>query len=322
MRRILLCVALAVLLLALVSGAIPLAPGQALRALFAGPDDSLPGVLVWQHRLPRFGLGALAGAALAASGVLLQGALRNDLADPGLLGVSSGASLVVAVVVIGDFAIAPALLPLCAMAGGVTAGLVILLATRMTRDPVQMIMFGAALAALFSACIVFVVVLGNEFQIRTVYLYLAGSLAGRDGTDLRRLASWLLVALPLCFLLRRPLNLLRLGEDMADGLGLNAARMRLLILLLAIGLVAPVVAVCGPIGFIALVAPHIARAWLGASDAGRVLPLSMLLGAVLLPTADLAAREVMRPAELPVGLLVTAFGAPVALWLLRRRVPA
>jgi iron complex transport system permease protein len=310
---------LLVTVLSLARGVVPIPFAEVLAALADPRGESLADILVWDVRLPRAGLAALAGASLAAAGVLLQGALRNDLADPGLLGVAAGASLVVAVAVVFDLA-APAALPGLALAGGLSVGLLIIGATRLSRDPVRMILVGAALAALFSALIVAAVVLGNAFQIRTVYAFLVGSLTGRDGADLLRVLPWAAVLLPACLLFARTLDVLRLGEEMAAGLGVNVFRLRLLLMLVAVALVAPVVATCGPIGFIALVAPHIARAILRGTDAARVLPLAMLLGATLLATADLLAREMLAPAELPVGLVVTALGAPAAILLLRRHL--
>jgi iron complex transport system permease protein len=303
--------------LSLMRGVMPLPLADIVVALTDSGGATLAHILVWDVRLPRAGLAALAGASLAAAGVLLQGTLRNDLADPGLLGVAAGASLAVALGVLFNL-VAPAALPGLTLAGGLAVGLVILGATRLSRDPVRMILIGAALAALFSALIVAVIVLGNAFQIRTVFAFLVGSLIGREGADFLRLLPWAAVLLPASLLFARALDVLRLGEEMAAGLGVNVFRQRLLLMLVAIGLTAPVVATCGPIGFIALVAPHIARAILRGTDATRVLPRVMLIGAALLASADLLARQVFTPAELPVGLVVTALGAPATILLLRR----
>jgi iron complex transport system permease protein len=307
-------------LLSLARGIVPIAPA-AIPGLLMGADaDSLASIVVWDVRLPRFVLAALAGAALAASGVLMQGALRNDLAEPGLLGVASGASLVVATLIVFEAGLPDHLLPLAALGGGLVSGALILVATRATRDPVRMILIGAALAALFQAAITFVMVLGNAFQLQRVFAFLVGSLVGRDGADVARMAPWVLASLPLALLLIRPLDVLRLGDDTAEALGVGVFRIRLVILGVAILLVAPVVATCGPIAFLALIAPHMARAALRASDAARVLPLAMLIGAALLAAADLLAREALKPMELPVGLVLTALGAPAAIWLLRRHL--
>ena len=275
-------------------------------------------IVLWELRLPRFILGAIGGACLAVAGALLQDALRNPLAEPGLLGVSSGASLVVACIVIFGITIPAGTLPLFALCGGLIAGLAILFATRAVRDPVRMILMGAALAAFFSGLITVVVVMGAPQQLQTLYAWLSGSLIGRDWDHVNLLWPWALVMLPCGLLLARPLNLLRLGDEMAEGLGLPVFRAQALIILAAIGLVAPVVATMGPVGFVALIAPHMARAILRTGNALAVLPVSAILGAVLLTLADLGAREILRPAELPVGLVVTGLGAPVALYFLRK----
>ncbi|MEM8590965.1 MAG: iron ABC transporter permease [Pseudomonadota bacterium] len=286
--------------------------------LFTEGGERIHRIVVWQVRMPRFLVGALGGASLAVAGALLQDALRNPLAEPGLLGVSSGASLVVATIVIFGIPIAAGTLPLYAFAGGMSAGIFILFATRIVRDPVRMILMGAALAAFFSALITVIVILGRPDQVRALYAWLSGSLIGRDWDHFALLWPWSLVTIPAAMFLARPLNLLRLGDEMAEGLGLPVFRTQALIFFMAILLVAPVVSVAGPVGFVALIAPHMVRGALGTGNAVVVLPISALMGAVLLTMADFAAREVLRPAELPVGLIVTSIGAPVALYFLRK----
>lgn len=307
---------LGVLALALGVTAIPF--DEVLRILFTQEGERVPRLVIWTLRIPRFLLGALAGAALALVGVLLQDALGNALAEPGLLGVSSGASLVVAVVLVFGLPISPGALPLFALGGGLGSGLVILLATRLTRDPVRMILIGAALSAVLGALITICVVLAQPDDIKALYAFLVGTLIGRGWDALHLALPWLAIGIPLALLFARPLNLLQLGDDLAEGLGLPVFRTRTLLLLLSTVLVAAVVAPCGPIGFVALLAPHMARRILGTPDARQVLPIAALLGAVLLTGSDLLARELFKPAELPVGLITIALGSPLALVLLRR----
>ncbi len=166
-----------------------------------------------------------------------------------------------------------------------------------------MILIGAALSSLLGALITACVVLAKPDDIQALYTFMVGSLTGRDWRAFNLAAPWLIIGIPLTLLLGRPLNLLQLGDELAEGLGLPVFRTRLLILLLGTALVAAVVAVCGPIGFIALLAPHMARRLLGKPDARQVLPIAGLLGALLLTAADLLAREIFSPAELPVGLV-------------------
>jgi iron complex transport system permease protein len=305
-------------LLALALGVTAMPADEVLRILLTQEGERVPRLVIWTLRVPRFLLGALAGAALALVGTMLQDALGNPLAEPGLLGVSSGASLVVAAVLVFDIAVPFGTLPLFAMAGGLGAGLVILLATRITRDPVRMILIGAALTAFLGALITICVVLAKPTEVQLLYTFMVGSMTGRGWDALLLAGPWLVAGIPLALLFARPLNLLQLGDELAEGLGLPVFRTRTLILLLSAALVAAVVAVCGPVGFIALLAPHMARRLLGTPDARQVLPVAALLGAVLLTGADLLARELLKPAELPVGLVTIAAGSPVALVLLRR----
>jgi iron complex transport system permease protein len=311
---------LAIGVLALMIGITRIAPDEVLRVVLTDGGERVSRIVIWQVRMPRFLLGVLAGSALAVAGVMLQDALKNELAEPGLLGVSSGASLVVAVAVIFNIALPFGALPILALFGGLLAGCIILLATRLTRDPIRMLLIGAALAALFSALITAVVVLGEPDELRALYSYLVGSLIGRSWDDVRLALPLIVVALPVALFLGRPLNLLQLGDDVAEGLGLPVFRTRAAIFFVAITLQAAVVAVCGPVGFVALVAPHMVRALLSTTDARQVLPISALVGALLLTGADLLAREIFSPAELPVGLLTVALGSPIALVLLRRLI--
>ena len=304
--------------MAMMLGITQISAEEVLRIVFTTGGERVPRIVVWDVRMPRFLLGVMCGASLAVAGAMLQDALKNELAEPGLLGVSSGASLVAAAVVILNITIPFGTLPFLALMGGLVAGGIILLATRLTRDPIKMILIGAAIGALFGALITSIVVLGKPNEIRALYSYLVGSLIGRGWDEVRLALPWIAIALPIALLFGRPLNLLQLGDDMAEGLGLPVFRTRAIIFLIAIALQAAVVAVTGPVGFIALIAPHMVRSLLATTDARQVLPVSALVGALLLTAADLIAREIRSPAELPVGLLTIALGSPIALVLLRR----
>ena len=296
------------------------APAELWAVLFEGGGRRIAQLVVWELRLPRLLLAALAGAALGTAGVLLQDALKNPLAGPELLGVASGAALVVAIVMVFRAPLPFVLLPPIALVGGLGAGLVVLAAARHSRNPVRLILIGAALTALLNALLVCVISLGEQQDVAALYQYLLGSLAGRDWRHLSLAAPWLLIGLPLVALCARPLNLLQLGDEVAEGLGLRTVRTRVLILALAATLTAAVVAVCGPVGFVALLAPHLARRLLGSGDARMVLPAAALLGATLLVGADLLARLAFAPIELPVGIWTIALGGPALLILLRRRL--
>lgn len=306
------------LVLSLMLGLTQIPAAQVISILFTGEGERVPQLVITTLRLPRALLGMLLGAALALAGVILQDSLKNALADPGLLGVSTGASLVVAVIVVFNVPTPLGTLPLFALLGGLGCGLLILLTTRLTRDPVRTILVGAALTALMSALITTTVVLARPDELQVLYSFLVGSLIGRNHADLVMVLPWLGIGIPLALCVGRLLNVLQLGDDMAEGLGLPVFRTRFLLLLVSIGLTAPIVAVAGPIGFVALIAPHMTRYLLRTNDSRQVLLIAALLGATLLVAADLLAREIFSPAELPVGLVLTVVGAPVALILLRR----
>jgi iron complex transport system permease protein len=304
---------------ALMVGTPTLSPPE-LWTVLAGGGERVARITVLQLRLPRLGLGALAGASLALSGTLLQGALRNPLAGPELLGVSAGASAVMAVIIVFGLPIPFVLQPWLALAGALAGGAVVLLVSRLTRDPVRLILVGAATTALLDALVITLLSLGNRNSVSLLLLFLLGSLANRTWEHVQLVLPWAALGIPLALLAARPLNLLLLGDEVAEGLGLRVLPTRLLLMLLAAAMVAAVVAVCGPVGWVALLAPHLVRRALGSDDARLVLPLSSLAGVVLLLTADLAGRLLFAPVELPVGLWTTLLGGPLILVMLRREL--
>lgn len=291
-----------------------------LWAIFNGGGTPLARLVVTQLRLPRLVLGVLAGAMLALSGGLLQDSLRNPLAGPELLGVSAGATVVVAAITIFHLPVLLIAIPWLALLGGLLGSSMVILTMRRMNDSVRLVLTGAALTALLNACVIIFMSLGSQNDLSILFLFLVGSLANRTWVHVQLVLPWALVAIPLALLCARPLNILQLGDDMARGLGLPVLRVRLLILVLSTALVAAVVAVCGPISFVALLAPHLARRALKTSDARVILPCAALLGAVLLTGADLFAREAFAPQELPVGIWTTLLGGPFLIFLLRRQV--
>lgn len=285
-----------------------------------GGGAQLGRIVVLQLRLPRLVLAILAGAMLATSGALLQDALQNALAGPELLGVSAGATVVVAAITILHLAVAFSAVPWLALVGGLISGSIVILTMRRTRDPVRLVLTGAALTALLNAGVIIFMSLGSQNDISLLFLFLVGSLANRTWMHVQLVLPWAVTGIPLAMLCARPLNVLQLGDDVARGLGLPVLRVRALILVLSAALVAAVVAVCGPISFIALLAPHVARRILKTADARMVLPCAALIGAVLLSGADLFARLAFDPQELPVGIWTTLIGGPFLLLLLRRQL--
>jgi iron complex transport system permease protein len=288
------------------------------------PDAANMTLVVHTFRLPRVVLSFLIGMALAVSGTLMQGLTRNPLADPYLLGVSSGASLAaVAIIVMGKSlfgqSIPVSTLPWAAFAGATITALVIyaLAWKNGSSSPIRLILIGVALQALFGALITVMLLFGDIRDVQQAYVWMTGSVYGRNWEHVHAIGGWLLLFLPAALLGARHLNILGLGDETARGLGVRVERSRLVLLLISVALAAAAVAVAGTIGFVGLVAPHAARRLVGPSHEG-LLPVSALLGSALLVLADFLGRAVIAPSELPIGLVTAAIGAPYFLFLFYR----
>ncbi|MEW9550712.1 FecCD family ABC transporter permease [Nonomuraea sp. NPDC050783] len=316
--------------LAVSIGAVPVALSQAWGIV---ADRLVPGVvprtwtpvqeqIVWEFRLPRALLALLVGAGLAVVGAVLQALVRNPLADPFLLGVSSGASFgAVCVLVLGASALGGLSLSAAAFAGSLLAlGLVYALAQRSGRlTPSRLVLAGVALAYLFQAAYSFVLQLAQSGRAaQQVLFWLMGSLGGARWHVLPVPAAVLAAGVTYLLLQHRPLNALAAGEETAASLGVNVSRFRLTLFVLTSLLVGVLVATSGAIAFVGLIVPHAARLLVGA-DHRRVLPVTALLGAVFLQLVDVAARTVNAPQELALSIVTALFGVPFFLWLLRRR---
>jgi len=278
-------------------------------------------------RLPRTLLGLLVGAALAVAGAAMQGLFRNPLADPGLIGVSSGAALAaVAVIVLGSHGLAflttalgPFSLPVAAFAGGLFTTLIVYrLANQDGRTSVTtLLLAGIAINALCGAGTGLLTYLADDQQLRTLTFWSMGSLGGATWPAVGSAAVLIAVPLFILPLLARTLNALLLGEAEAGHLGIAVQRMQRVIVALAALAVGAAVAVSGIIGFVGLVVPHLLRLALGP-DHRFLLPGSALLGGSLLLLADLLARTLVTPAELPIGILTALLGGPFFIALLMR----
>lgn len=283
--------------------------------------------VLWHLRLPRILFAVLVGGALALSGALTQGLFRNPLADPGLLGVTSGAACAAALTIVllsGNGIEIPSalrywLLPATAFAGAVTVCFILDSVARwLTADSIAgLLLTGIALNALAAAVIGLCTYLATDEQLRNLSFWTLGSLAGANCT----LTGVLLLALIMVFCYLRRLthvmNALALGEATAAHVGVNVRALRIRVIMLVALLCGFAVAWCGMIGFIGLVAPHIVRLLIGP-DQRRLAPLAMLVGAILLLLADTAARTIAIPAEIPVGIFTALLGAPFFLVLLAR----
>ncbi|POZ14241.1 iron-dicitrate transporter subunit FecD [Lelliottia aquatilis] len=267
------------------------------------------------YRLPRLLLALFVGAALAVAGVLVQGIVRNPLASPDILGVSHAASLAS----VGALLLLPSLpviaLPLLAFAGGM-AGLILLRMLADTSQPMKLALTGIALSACWASLTDYLM-LSRPQDVNSALLWLTGSLWGRDWSFVKIAVPLLILFLPLSLGFCRDLDLLALGDARATTLGVSVPRTRLRALLLAVAMTSTGVAVCGPISFIGLVVPHMVRSITGGRHRW-LLPISALTGALLLVVADLLARIIHPPLELPAGVLTAIIGAPWFVWLLVR----
>lgn len=272
-------------------------------------------------RAPRVALGCLAGAALGVSGLLMQDVLRNPIAGPELLGVSSGAAVVTASVVVFGLGLPLALMPYAALAGALLAGALVLLAIGRTRSPDHVALVGAAVSAACGGLVVAVVGLGTQGNVVVLFRYLLGSLASRGWPHVEVVAPWVLLGLVIAALLARRVETLTLGDDVAAGLGVAVGRVRIGAVAVAAVLAGVVASVCGPIAFVALLAPHLARRLVGSVGTRRVLGAVVPVGATLLVLADLVSRTLLYPVEVPVGVATTVVGVPVLVLVLRGRAP-
>lgn len=300
------------------SGAIALS----IPTLFHQPFDH-PLWQIWVTiRLPRVLLAVVVGCGLACSGTVMQGVFRNPLADPGLLGISSGAALFVALMIVFPFSLPPFLTlysqMLGAFCGSLAISLIVFLLSRMGQNGLsRLLLAGIAINAICGAAVGVLTYLSNDSQLRQFSLWSMGTLGQAQWSTVTVAASVILPASIATQFLARKLNLLQLGDEDAHYLGVNVRQTQRILLLLSALLVGASVAVCGIIGFIGLVIPHLLRMQIGA-DHRWLLPCSALGGACLLLLADTLARTWVAPAEMPVGLLTALIGGPYFLWLILR----
>ena len=317
----------AVILLAVFVGSVGLSPWKVLQVfglklglVDQGAVDPATVKVVWDLRVPRMLLGAIVGAGLAVAGGAIQVAVRNPLGDPFLLGVLAGGSTgAVSVIVLGSDPTGGLTVSAAAFAGAVLAmSLTFLFGRSRNRlPPVRVVLAGVAVAYLFTSLTFYLQTLATPNELRRALFWGLGSVAGATWRDLTLPAAAVLVATIWLSAQARQLNSMLTGDESATSLGVNVARTQVMLLLVASGLSAVVVAVAGGIGFVGLIIPHVARMLFGA-DHRHVLPATVLVGALFLLLADLVARTIVRPSEIPIGIVTSAIGAPFFLWLLQR----
>jgi len=276
-------------------------------------------VILWEIRIPRVVLGAIVGAMLAIAGATYQGVFRNPLADPYLLGVSSGAGLGATLAIVVGGAAASGAVPPAAFAGGMIAVLATIALGRSVgggRSEVVIILAGVAVAAFASAIQTFFMQRHDD-TLRQVYSWMLGRLTTDGWAEVQRVLPYVIVAIAVIALFRRMLDVMAVGDVEAATLGIAPARVRLILISVATLGTAAVVSVSGLIGFVGIVIPHAVRMLIGPGHR-LLLPVSLLVGAAFLVLADIVARTAMSPAELPIGVVTAAIGAPFFMLVLRR----
>ncbi|MCA0170625.1 FecCD family ABC transporter permease [Bacillus sp. RAR_GA_16] len=286
---------------------------------FTQYDGSNAHIIIIENRVPRALIGAAVGASLAVAGALMQAITRNPLASPSILGVNAGASFVIVIAVTFFSVSSLATYSWLAFLGAAIASILVYVLGSLGREgltPMKLTLAGAAMAAMFSSLTQGMLVL-NEKALEDVLFWLAGSIEGRSLAMLSSVLPYIGIGLIGALLISTKINTLVIGEDVAKGLGQRTLLVKAGAALLIVFLAGGSVAVAGPIGFIGIVVPHVARFFTGP-DYRWVIPYSAILGAILLLSADIAARYVIMPLEAPVGVLTAVIGTPFFIYIARR----
>jgi iron complex transport system permease protein len=296
---------LAVIILSLFLGSVLISPAELLKS-----------EILWQIRLPRVILAAMIGLLLSISGVILQGVLRNPLADPYILGISAGGAIGAAVAIAAGLWASS--VPLLAFIFALAAVFVVYKLAQVAgrTSPETLILSGVALSAFCAAILSLIIILTGNLQ--TIYFWLLGSLSSASWSNVITIVPYVLVGPVLAYYYSKELNALLLGEEMALTLGVNVEKTRLLLVAAASLMTAAAVSVSGLIGFVGLIIPHWVRLIIGPNHR-LLIPVSALCGMLLMVTADTIARTILPPMEIPIGIIMALVGAPFFLYLLRSR---
>ncbi|MEL5988987.1 iron ABC transporter permease [Kurthia gibsonii] len=297
-------------------GSVYISPLETIQTIFTRSEE-MATTIIWDLRIPRVAVAAIVGVNLALSGALLQAVMRNPLADPGLTGVSSGASVTVLAIML-VFPNFTSFVPIAAMIGGTIAVAIVyaLAWKKNTISPVRIILAGVAVNAIFGGITGLLSILYSD-RLPTALQWMNGSLGGKGMGDVAVLLPYSMIGWVLALFCIRSANLLSLGEKVASNLGENTNRIRILLSLVAVYLAAVSVSIVGLLGFVGLVVPHMARLIVG-TNYRFVIPMSMVLGAVVLVIADTIGRTLFAPLDLPAGIIMAMVGGPYFLYLMRK----
>lgn len=305
-------------ILSLSIGSSFISPLEVIKHLFgfgSGEHDFVLNTL----RLPRVLLALLVGAALGVSGLILQGIIRNPLASPDVIGITGGAS-VGAIVFIVYFmgTVSINWIPLAALIGAAIVTIIIyILSWKKGVTPIRLVLIGIGLAAAMKAIVTMMIVISETAVTTKAYLWLTGSLYGANWQDVYSMLPWFLIFIPLSLVFSRVVNAKELGDDIALGLGLKVQLYRFALLFISVALAGSAVAFAGGIGFIGLIAPHVARMLIGRGFGGLVI-ISSLVGGIIVLCADVVARTAFLPLDIPAGVFTAGVGAPFFIYLLYR----
>ena len=305
-------------------GTVSFGPAELWQALVAKDQGSSAWFILWKIRIPRAIAAILGGAYLAVSGLLLQVYFRNPIVGPFILGISSGATLMVSFVMlttltVGMTVLSPFMTTLAAFAGAYGVMLIVLAVAARVKSGVTLLIVGLMMGYLCHAVTSVLTALAEKEKIKGFVLWQLGSFSGFKWSEIYVLLACGGLVLALIYMLAKPLNAFLLGEQYASSMGVDIKRFRLLILLCACALAGMITSVAGPVAFVGLAVPHMARLLFGTSDNRILVPAACLTGALVTSCCDLVARMLLAPVELPLSAITAFFGAPVVISLLIKR---
>ncbi|UYZ21447.1 FecCD family ABC transporter permease [Mesobacillus jeotgali] len=317
----LLLVAIAVFVISTGMGDMAISPLSVIAVFFGGGSD-MERLVVQSFRLPRIIVALMVGISLAVAGGILQGMIRNPLASPDILGITGGAAVAVVgflAIFSGDnnaLTVSIEWMPVAAFAGAsIVAFLVYFLSWKNGVSPVRLVLIGIGISAMMQALTTLMMIMGPIYRASQANIWITGTVYGSTWSNVAVLVPWTVIMLLIAFIFARNVNVQELGEDIATGVGGHVQRQRFVLLLVSTALIASSVAFAGGIGFVGLMAPHMARRLVGSAF-GALLPVSAIIGGILVMLADLIGRTMFSPLEVPAGVFTAGIGAPYFIYLL------
>lgn len=283
-----------------------------------GIGDGEYSFIIKTLRLPRTILALMVGSSLAVSGLILQGLIRNPLASPDIIGITGGAKVAAVLFLTYFSAVSIKWIPVVAIIGaGISFLIIYILAWKKGVSPIRLVLIGIGIEAGMGALVTMMIVLSPTYSTSEAYIWLTGSVYGANWNDVLAMLPWIIIFIPTSISFSRKINVQELGDDLSVSFGLNVQLNRFILIIVSVALAGSAVAFAGGIGFIGLIAPHIARKLVGRSF-GSLVPVSALIGGLIVMLADVVARTMFLPLDLPAGVFVSGMGAPFFIYLLYR----